>query len=127
MAVSKQGVESDLYKEAEARLLDMEFFGVFDRLSESYELLAYTFCWNWDETDFTDRGLSRHDKRGTALDNISRREVERIRARNSLDVALFEVAERVFDERLANMRYEKAQGYRCHLPKSDCALACLPG
>ena len=124
--MSKAGVESELYKVAEARLLDMEFFGIFDRLTESYELLAYTFCWNWEETMFTDRGLTRHDKRGTALDNISRKEVDRIKMRNSLDVALFELAERVFDERLANMRYEKAQGYRCRLPKSDCALVCLP-
>lgn len=43
---------SDLVNLAKQRLADMSFFGLFERLEDSMELLAHTMCWDFEGFEF---------------------------------------------------------------------------
>lgn len=121
------GVDSEILQTAWTRLQQMQWFGLFHRLRESMELLAFTFCADTNEllkyytrpspppTD-GDNNLDKLTSRIVGGD-IGKEEKERllteILERNRLDVILLERAEALFNERLDEMRKAKDNGILC--------------
>lgn len=129
------GGDSPILQKAWERLSTrFAWFGLFHRLAESYELLAFTFC---TSEDWGDRGASESEKykyRGMELleymrkrreggldptkkGRASRKKLQEIHARlleiNALDVILLRRAEELFDKRIKEMREMKERGVKC--------------
>lgn len=108
---------SEVYATAVERLNGMVHFGLFHRLSETWQLMEHTFCWTMGYQSY------RPDKAITGFDAIKKQETDeataariwaKLQEKNQLDIALIEEAERIFDERLEKMRREKADGIICN-------------
>lgn len=124
------GQESELLERAWRRLQKMAWFGVFDRLRESYDLLSFTFCrdgWEgkifYEEEKNTATGkdllrFMRDDRKGGLDESTTDEELDRfqtlITERNQLDIVLLERANNVLDERLNQMRDMKSRGVKCY-------------
>ena len=114
--------ESPVYQLALERLRnDFVHFTILHRLPDSWRLLAHRFCWDMEEQEFNsekaDRGVDAllHNR---FLKDMQRPEAEQIWARlqqkNRLDIALMKEADRIMDERIAQMEAEKADGVLCN-------------
>lgn len=124
-----QGSSSRMLRDAIDALHSMAFFGIFDRLEESMELLAFTLC-----VDFEALGFALEESRRTPIkpeehlargaDAIGDQAYTTMRKRNVLDFLLFEYAETLFDQRLESMSIAKELGYRCLMADSTCGIAC---
>lgn len=124
------GQESELLERAWQRLQKMAWFGVFDRLRESYDLLSFTFCRDgWDGKIFYEEEKNtatgkdilrfmRDDRKGGLDESTTDEELDRfetlITERNQLDIVLLERANKVLDERLKQMRDMKSRGVKCY-------------
>lgn len=124
------GQESELLERAWQRLQKMAWFGVFDRLRESYDLLSFTFCRDgfegkifYEEEKNTATGkdilrFMRDDRKGGLDESTTDEELDRfetlITERNQLDIVLLERANKVLDERLKQMRDMKSRGVKCY-------------
>ena len=116
------GEKSQVLQKAWERLQQMQWFGLFHRLSESMELLAFTFCADTEKllqyytrpsppTSHLDKLQSRVV--GEISDEEKERLVTEILKRNQLDVILLERAEALLDERLEEMHKAKENGVLC--------------
>lgn len=122
------GEDSEILKRAWERLSEkMVWFGLFHRLTDSMELLAFTTCAAADELvkGYNDKPL----EKGTAQlsiwfagvdanfpeDDAEKKEIlEELQKRNKLDLILLARAEELFDRRLEEMREAKARGVICN-------------
>lgn len=117
------GEDSIVLQRAWQRLSqDLHWFGLFHRLPESMELLAYTFCADSAKlqefyqrsagpSNDVDKLQSRHV--GDISDKEKEELVQEILRRNQLDKILLERAEQLFDERLEEMKQAKQKGILC--------------
>ena len=124
------GQESELLERAWQRLQKMAWFGVFDRLRESYDLLSFTFCRDgferkifYEEEKNTATGkdllrFMRDDRKGGLDKSTTDEELDRfetlITERNQLDILLLERANKLLDERLDQMREMMSRGVKCY-------------
>ena len=117
--------ESEVYATALERLENMVHFGLFHRLSETWKLMEHTFCWTMGYQNYRpDKEITGYDALkmklypGMAAEDIDEIEATRIwnklKDRNRLDLALMKEAERIFDERLEQMKLEKEDGILCN-------------
>ena len=117
--------ESEIYATALERLKNMVHFGLFHRLSESWRLMEHTFCWKMGYQNYRpDKEIIGYNALkaklfpGVATDSVDEAEVTRIwnklKERNRLDLALMEEAERIFDERMEQMKREREDGILCN-------------
>jgi hypothetical protein len=96
-------------KLAQERLQNMAFFGITERFTESLQLLAYTFGWypvrhyQW----FNRAASAQPVKTAVSNDELE----QTIADENPQDLALYEFAVQVFEERLAQMREELRSRY----------------
>jgi hypothetical protein len=117
IAVNTRGSRSALYKKALARLNKLEFFGIFERLPDTMELLAFTFCWDLDQSTFK----AHHGRKpavSAALRNITN-------VRFGIDRLLYEYGKAEFSRRLARMREKKRQGWLCEFARRGCGVLCV--
>lgn len=114
--------KSSVYQLAVQRLRnDFVHFTILHRLPDSWRLMAHRFCWDMDEQEFktekANRGVDALMS-NRFLKGMKRAEAEeiwdRLQQRNRLDLALMEEADRIMDERLAQMEAEKADGVLCN-------------
>eukprot|EP01094_Clydonella_sp_ATCC50884_P000495 TRINITY_DN10384_c0_g1_i1.p1 TRINITY_DN10384_c0_g1~~TRINITY_DN10384_c0_g1_i1.p1 ORF type:complete len:425 (-),score=159.65 TRINITY_DN10384_c0_g1_i1:212-1390(-) len=126
------GADSELFQRAVQKLHQFDFFGIFDRLEESMELLAFERCWNFNDLNvefkLSENGLAHGDEewhKARGAHALGREGWALFAERNRLDVLLFEYAEKVFDHRVAEMRAAQARGYRCRVHDSTCGIVCL--
>lgn len=117
--------ESEIYATAVERLKNMVHFGLFHRLSDTWRLMEHTFCWTMGYQNYRpDKEITGYDALkmklypGVAADDIDEMEATRIwnklKYRNRLDLALMKEAERIFDERLEQMKREREDGILCN-------------
>ena len=118
--------ESEIYAKAVERLRNMVHFGLFHRLSDSWRLMEHTFCWKMGYQNYRpDKEIIGYSALkaklfpGVAGDSIdSEAELTRIwnklKERNRLDLALMEEAERIFDERMDQMKRDREDGILCN-------------
>ena len=117
--------ESEIYAKAVERLRNMVHFGLFHRLSDSWRLMEHTFCWKMGYQNYRpDKEITGYNALkaklypGVAADSIDEAEVTRIwnklKERNRLDLALMEEAERIFDERMNQMKRDREDGILCN-------------
>lgn len=128
MPLEEEG--ASLLVRAQQALMGMAFFGIYDRLAESVELLSFTFCWDVSKTGFAWKqaiGLDgmpaeEHVERGEQV--LSAEELAVLQQRNRLDTQLFQFADLEFERRVQAMRSWKAQGFACRDYASECGLRC---
>eukprot|EP01094_Clydonella_sp_ATCC50884_P017757 TRINITY_DN3158_c0_g1_i1.p1 TRINITY_DN3158_c0_g1~~TRINITY_DN3158_c0_g1_i1.p1 ORF type:complete len:572 (-),score=113.02 TRINITY_DN3158_c0_g1_i1:504-2219(-) len=132
-SMNEHGVGARQLLDAVAALHSFHFFGIFDRIPESMELFAFTFCSDVGhiEHEFSTRIMrsreelsDRGDRTARGMAAVGEATDRVMRQRNRLDFVLFQYAEHVFDQRLEEMRTARAAGYRCKLTHSPCGLAC---
>lgn len=135
---NKLGEDSEILAKAWDRLKEYTWFGIFHRLKESYELLAFVFCfddgWGFEKDQILNEG---GNSRRAVVENVKNqgtgRKVlklmqekgqidinenidkiaEELTERNQLDLILLERAEALLDERLREMKDAKANGTLC--------------
>jgi uncharacterized membrane protein YgcG len=136
-AADNEGGSSPLLELAKQRLLGMSFFGLFERLDESMELLAHKMCWDHGALEFRKR------TQRTALDALAVAVAVRptsvsvlggepeeddaaavaatIERNNAVDRALYAFAARVFDAHLRAMRADRDErGVVCRFLDTGC-------
>jgi len=118
MAVTQneQGADAPDYKKAVQRLEQMPYFSIFERMSESVELLCFTFCYDCSKLGFE----YKPKKRAEVPDDV----VEEVNTYHPLDFMLYKHADALFSERIEWMRKAKAGGVQCDLLLSGCGLKC---
>lgn len=129
--INNQGANSKLLATAIKTLDESPYFGIFDRLQESMELLAFTFCWNLEDLPFKYKAPSSISMRDTNLhvlrgSDVLDPEAWRVfQQRNQLDLLLWQYAEELFQYRLDKMALAKQAGYVCQLAQDYCGVVCL--
>eukprot|EP00750_Incisomonas_marina_P001165 INCI10960.1.p1 GENE.INCI10960.1~~INCI10960.1.p1 ORF type:complete len:226 (+),score=49.49 INCI10960.1:641-1318(+) len=108
---------------AQARLLDMSFFGIFERIQDTMDLLAHSMCWDPDQLDFT-RRMQREifpalDPKHTEDPSAT---IALINANNALDRRLYDFAVNIFNERVQAMRDDQSAGIVCRFLDSGCYI-----
>jgi len=118
--------ESEVYAAAVERLNEMVHFGLFHRLSDTWKLMEHTFCWTMGYQSYRpDKEITGYDalkrhlvppgQEANATDEATARIIwNKLKKKNRLDLALMEEAERIFDQRLAKMQRERADGILCN-------------
>lgn len=120
----KDGRSSAMLELAQTRLLGMSFFGIFERIQDTMDLLAHSMCWDPDQLGFT-RRLQRESF--PALDPERAAEdpeaaIALINANNALDRRLYDFALRVFNERVQAMRDDQSAGIVCRFLDTGCYI-----
>jgi len=117
----------DLAKE---RLLSMSFFGIFELIEESMQLLAHTMCWDYTGLDFKKR---LHKEQFPELERKPNGDPEQTEAtialiekNNALDRELYSFARSVFEQRVADMNKDKSQNIICRFANSNCHIRRVP-
>ncbi len=101
------GKDSAWLRKAIERLKSMPFFGLFHRLSESFELFGFHMCIPVNRT----MNPLKQDR------EVSRELEEIVKKHFVLDILLLETAEELFDDLIADMRVKKEQGILCDIGK----------
>jgi hypothetical protein len=101
------GKDSVWLQKAIQRLKSMPFFGLFHRLTESFELFGFHMCIPINRT----MDPLKQDR------EVSRELEEIVKKYFVLDRLLLEAAEELFDDLVANMRVKKEQGILCDIGK----------
>ena len=107
----EEGLNSDLYIVAKQRLESLAHISIFERMSDSIELLCWTFCWNKDEIPFTYKKPHVYLER----DDLTQEEIEAFEKYHNIDVQLYKDALELFDKRFNEMKAQKEKGIMCNL------------
>ena len=117
--LQEEGTPSPLFREAWKNLNSLHFFGMYHRLEETLELLYYTFCFNEELYPFK---FSPRDH--SKFPEITLDQQLLLEEVHALDYIIFRHAEQVFEERIEQMRREKAMGFQCNFLLRGCAVSC---
>lgn len=104
------------YISAVSHLEAMPHFSIFERMTESVELLCFTFCFNC-----TALGFSYNPKMRPPVPDEVRKVASQF---HKLDIMLYEHANSIFEQRVNWMREAKSKGVTCDILLSGCGLSC---
>ena len=110
----EEGLNSDLYIIARQRMESLAHISIFERMSDSMELLCWTFCWNKDEIPFTYKKPSGIQERA----ELSQDEIAAFEKYHNIDVQLYNDALEIFDKRFKEMKAQVEKGIMCNLQRN---------
>lgn len=118
----EQGTGEEMLALAKERLRECAFVGLTERFNESMHLLAYTLGWQ----PITQQTRRRKASNRLQWDDLDADLQERLLDLNALDIALYEYAQELFDERYAAMQQalltqHYQQQFRQHFTPTDTA------
>lgn len=105
---NQRGLDSEWLQLALERLESMPFFGLFHRLSETFELFGFHLCFPVDTNSYVWKQASKVEGPLSLV----------IEEYFALDLLLVDKAEVMFDKLVSDMREQKKRGILCNMNRS---------
>lgn len=121
--LNQLGASSPEYTQAKSLMKELLFFGLFEQLETSHELFFFNFC----DLRIPDKLVGRGRR---ARFKVDTQRATLVMKNNVLDYLLYEYAEKLFAERVGEMRRLKSRGTWCRMPlavsPNQCTLRIAP-